>query len=301
MVKTLSFDKNFKAKETGSDFDFNSKSLQWVNFSSSASIERILARLLGKGNGFIEDLLEEQRPNITQHDEFSVIVLSFPSKKEDVLQLTLIVSKSKVITITSKESETINKVFENVHKGVQKVSGVTSIFSLMIDALLERSIKKLEELEEDVEAMELLVAKNKAKKALLGKANLVKEHLFFTSKLLRGDLEVIKEIQNSAVPALNLKYFGHHFEDRVLYMQDYVELIKEAVNNVNYLYTTNLSNKMNEQIYRLTIIGALMVIPTIISGFFGMNVPLPIDSFWEISLITFVLLVVSSVILKLLF
>jgi Mg2+ and Co2+ transporter CorA len=182
-----------------------------------------------------------------------------------------------------------------------RVTGVTDAFNLLLDIIIEKSILGLEQLEEKIQRKELNIFKKKEDKRFLAKTNDLKEGLFFTSKLLRGDLEVIHEILKGDIPILNLKYFGEHMEDRILYLLDYIDLLKESVNNVNNLYVTALSNRLNKNLYRLAIIGALMVIPTIIAGLFGMNVSLPSLSFWQIIGVISGFTIVSLFILKLLF
>jgi len=301
MARTLIFDSNFKAKETNKIFDFDSSQFFWTHMNINEDAEAVLAQMLKKKKEFIEDILEEQRPNIVQVDNLNIIILSFPSRRSKILQLTFILGRRKIITITNRESRTINSIMEDIKIGKTKIIGVTDLFSLITDKIIEKSFKKLEELEDDIAKMEINIVKRKENKMVLSHTNLIKEDLFIVSKLVRGDLEVMREILEGKIKALNLRYFGEHFEDRILYLHDYIEVIKESVNNVNNLYVSMLSHRLNEYMYTLTIIGALMLIPTIISGFFGMNVALPQIEFWEIFFLTILLCGLGAVILRLFF
>ena len=55
---------------------------------------------------------------------------------------------------------------------------------------------------------------------------------------------------------------------------------------------------MNEAIYRLTILGTVVLIPTLVSGLFGMNVPLPNLSFWQITISSILLSVAGLLIMR---
>lgn len=299
MVKTLVFDKEFRAKEIKRDFEFKRRLLYWTQMTSSdEEVKNILVKKLGRSKYFVDDLLEKQRPGVVKEGEYDVIVLSFPSKKGKVLQITFLLSKNKIITITNRESKTINTLFKELLSQKVRVTGVTNIFSIIIDNIVEKSILYLEELEEQLEKKEIRILKGNGNKNTLKYANETKEKLFFISKMLRGDGEVIREILGRKVPSVNLKYFSEHTEDRMLYMMDYVDLLKETTNNNINNYIALLSHKLNERIYILTIIGSLLIIPSITASLFGMNIPLPINSFWQILGIIVVLSGITVFIIK---
>ena len=76
--------------------------------------------------------------------------------------------------------------------------------------------------------------------------------------------------------------FEEHIEDRLLYANDLIETLKVSLNNLNNLYANNISTRLNESMHRLTILGTLFLIPTLIASLFGMNMPLPQLNFWEV-------------------
>ena len=190
MVHTIIFDKNYNAKRIN-DFKFDRKGLYWTHMVKSDHVRSLLLKNFVKSAKFVDDLLEEQRPGIIEYDGFHVIVLTFPTKKTRTLQVTFILSKNKIITITDRETSTINRLVDDISSNKLRITGVTDVFSLIIDEIIEKSVEQLERLEEDVEKEDGNIFKNKANKNLLSKTNLIKEDLFFISKLLRGDLEVV--------------------------------------------------------------------------------------------------------------
>jgi Mg2+ and Co2+ transporter CorA len=118
---------------------------------------------------------------------------------------------------------------------------------------------------------------------------------------MKGNLEVVEDILSNKVNFLNLKYFGEHMQDRFLYLLDFCESLREYITTLNNEYMSMISFETNNHIYRLTIIGSLLIIPTIISGFFGMNVEIPALSFMQIVGATFGLSIILYFILKLRF
>jgi Mg2+ and Co2+ transporter CorA len=280
---------------------FNNNSVMWLSFEKNEpNIHTNLKKILDTNNAIIDDLLEEQRSNIIKFEDFSVVVLSFPKKKSEILQITFVISKKRIITIVDKKSEIIDDIFRNMMKSIN-VRGITNIFSFILDRLVEKSIYSLDKLEDKLEEKEKLIFSIKKDKLFLFKNNEIKDNLYYLSKLLKSNLEVINEILDNKISFLNLKYFGEHIQDRILYLLDTCESLREFINSINTSYMAAINFDTNNTIYKLTIIGSLLIIPSIISGFFGMNVILPNLSFYEIFGLTVGLSVASYFILKLRF
>jgi magnesium transporter len=98
---------------------------------------------------------------------------------------------------------------------------------------------------------------------------------------------------------LNGKYMKLHeededlIEDLQLSASELVELTKsrlKTIQNIRDAYNTIATNNLNKVFKRLTSIAIFLSIPTIVGGFYGMNIALPFDhhpyAFWIISSIT---------------
>ncbi|MFT4532524.1 MAG: magnesium transporter [Candidatus Saccharimonadales bacterium] len=104
---------------------------------------------------------------------------------------------------------------------------------------------------------------------------------------------------------LNGKYMKLHeededlIEDLQLSASELVELTKsrlKTIQNIREAYNTIASNDLNKVFKRLTSIAIFMAIPTIISGFYGMNVVLPLaddpNAFWLVAGLTLVIMII---------
>lgn len=279
----------------------NDSSVMWLSLEKNEpGIKKDLKKILNTDNALIDDLLEEQRSNMIKFEDFSVVVLSFPKQDSKILQITFIISKKRIISIVDKKSERLDDIFRNINK-TNNIFGITNLFSFILDRLVEKSVVALDKIEDALEEKEKLIFKSKKDKLFLFKNNELKDDLYYLSKILRSNLEVINEILEGKISFLNLKYFGEHIQDRFLYLIDTCESLREFINSINNSYMSAINFDTNNTIYKLTIIGSLLIIPSIISGFFGMNVNLPNLSFYEILSLTIVLSVGSYFILKLRF
>jgi len=273
-------------------------SVMWINYEKSdAELHSDLKKMLSVDDYIIDDLLEEQRSNIINFEEFSVVVLSFPKNKSELLQITFIISKKRLVSIVNDRSEMVEEILKRLLK-IQGIMGVTNLFSIILDKLVEKSVLVLDKLEDDLEQREKLIFSSKNDKLFLFKNNELRDDLYYFTKIMKSNLEVINDVLDSKISFLNLRYFGEHLEDRFLYLLDSCENLREMINSLNNNYLSMINYDTNNQIYRLTIIGSLLILPSIVSSFFGMNVTLPSLSFYEILGLTAALSVVSYFILK---
>ena len=56
------------------------------------------------------------------------------------------------------------------------------------------------------------------------------------------------------------------------------QLSAQILQQLSGAYNNILNNSLNETMQVLTVFSVLLTIPTIISGFFGMNMPLPLEN-----------------------
>ncbi len=299
MAECIIFESGKGKKFTG-DF-FKDESLLWIHFNKKdENIISDLKKLINEETFMIEDFLEEQRPNSVSFEKFSVAVFTFPYENLKTLQITFILLRKKIITISNFENNNINSILQKITME-KNITGVTNLFSFILDKMIESSIKKLDKMEDDLEEKEKLVMSGKKNKNFMYDNNDLRDELYYTIKNLKGNLEVVEDILSNKVNFLNLKYFGEHMQDRFLYLLDFCESLREYITTLNNEYMSMISFETNNHIYRLTIIGSLLIIPTIISGFFGMNVEIPALSFMQIVGATFGLSIILYFILKLRF
>ncbi|EOH98715.1 hypothetical protein UAW_01311 [Enterococcus haemoperoxidus ATCC BAA-382] len=56
-----------------------------------------------------------------------------------------------------------------------------------------------------------------------------------------------------------------------------VQLTSQVLQQLSGTYNNILNNNLNDTMKILTVLSILLTIPTIVTGFFGMNMPLPLE------------------------
>ncbi len=268
--------------------------ISWLHLTPSEKVIDAIIHEFGQDEEFQEDLLEEQRPRLANFKKFSVVVFSAPTPK-GLKQLSFIVSKDKLISVSSSKPGIIDGVMDEIIAEGQRFTP-TSVLSGILAEAVEQSIALLDEQEKAIDSFEINILKNEKLDQM--KMQNLRVELFYNSKMLRADLEVVREIVAGESRFISKKEFDSHIEDRLLFGIDTVETLKESVTNIYNMHLANLSHKMNESMHKLTVIGSILLIPAVVASIFGMNVALPNLTFWEIILGSLALSAVLWVVLK---
>ena len=257
-----------------------------------------LLKILKLNEEEIDDVLEDQTPNLLNYDDYSIITLSFPTEKtlktEGFMQATFIINDKKLIIITNQDNEILNHIFDDL----SETTNATSILSQMIDTLREDSIDIIESTEAYIDSKEKEIIEGKRDKALLIKMHNLKESLHYIRVITKQNAETVKELTLAGSKYVKTRQFSAHHEDRMNYLTNVAERLREAALKNIDLFVNLMTYKVDERLYKLTIVGSILLIPTILSGIFGMNVALPAIGFWEIISLSTILSVITYFLIK---
>ena len=302
MVRTIAFDNRKGTVQAFDSYKFKQEQFKhgpdtviWTHLvSNEDKVIDIIMDDFGQDESFEQDLLEDQRPRLTTINSSTVVVIGAPVKAimtvddpdEGIIQISFIIKKNKLISVSDRNSIIINKIMDQYLAGKFRKVDPTIIFSRIFEEIIENVIKVIELLEKRVELLQSKIIHGHDLKGLIKEVEEIKDNLFYTQKILRADIEVAREVLFGKTDIINVQSFNSHIEDRLLYSLDIVEVARQSLDGINSLYMAAISNKMNEHVYKLTVLGAMLFIPAVIAGFWGMNVELPIHNFWLIVIIS---------------
>ncbi|MHA2089735.1 MAG: magnesium transporter CorA family protein [Candidatus Kariarchaeaceae archaeon] len=315
MPQALLFDESGVALEIASGLATITESMEdkfvWTHLRPGDDIRQILPEEVDRSHAFTEDLLEEQRPRVAMYqtledneDTFSVVVLSLPtprifSEDEFQVQVSFVLIDSRLFSASSTERNMFSEIMSKILTSKKQYTP-TLLFNYIISELLEMSIDVLEQIEDHIDHIERKQLSGGLKRGTLASLLALKGRLFDASKMIKADLEHIFELRTGHIPELDKEEMGDHLEDRALYLQDLIEAAREDLTNMINLHLAIASNVMNRQFYWLTIIGSLLIIPTIISSIWGMNLTdLPDVKFEYMMLLILISTLISGFLVKL--
>ena len=149
--------------------------------------------------------------------------------------------------------------------------------SQVLYALLDESIDgcypAMDAMDAEIDALEIAVYSPETL-AEIGPALILKKKLLLlrqTVTPLRDVLNQLLRLQHAALDPLLMPYLQDIF-DRSLRLTEQIDLHREILSGVLEAIMAQTSNRLNQQMKRLTAIAAIALPITAITGFFGMNI-----------------------------
>lgn len=279
MIRIHKFQK--KGVTSGSIDDLGGISKCWAECINPSQKE--LNELSEKGDIPLNDLKEvldkEERPKIYDIDNYSIIIVRAPYATHKSIRTTpvsIFISKNKnnIITITLREVESIGKIVQLIKEG--KVdpyeNGISFITYKILDDIFNNYFSIMDVLEDKIDKIENTVV-NSPEKMTAHDIFLVKKTLIYFQKALTANREVVVAIEKdyaTHIDKKNSKRFRIIYND-VAQLIDMVGTYRDIITGTLDIYLSAVSNNLNKVVKTLTIGASFILIPTLISGIYGMN------------------------------
>ncbi|MDO4995964.1 MAG: magnesium transporter CorA family protein [Bacilli bacterium] len=222
----------------------------------------------------------EELPRVEQSDNGTLIVIDTPYLEEDTHKYTtypigiIITNNNFVITVSPKKNSILDDFKNN------KVSDFRTAKKtrFLIQILLKTSsyyLKALKEVSQDIDAKEEVLKKSTKNKDLIDLLNIEKTLVYFISSLKANEL-VLEKLYRGIVVTL-YEDDKDYLEDAVIENKQAIEMstiYKSILKSISNTYETIASNNLNDAMKFLAGITIVLSIPTMISSFLGMNIPL---------------------------
>ena len=255
----------------------------WIDLTAPTNeeIEKVVER-----TGIDKDLLTkmldtEELPRVEQEDNATLIVIDIPyltNKKESKYRTyplgIIITNNNYVITISVKKTNLLN----DFRKGRVKDFRTAKKTRFLIQILLKAAssyLKALKEVNIDIKETEEMLKKTTSNKELLDMLEIEKTLVYFMTSLKANDAVLEKLSKRIILPLYEDDV--DLLEDAVIEYKQAIEMsgiYKDILSSISNTYATVISNNLNVAMKFLAGITIVLSIPTIISSFLGMNVPL---------------------------
>ncbi|MCX8130720.1 MAG: magnesium transporter CorA family protein [Clostridia bacterium] len=253
---------------------------------------------------FLRDPLdEEEKPRIDIEDNQTLIIVDIPYVYEDgknlkyeTIPMGLLIVEDYIITICLKKNIILEYFKEKRIKEFYTFKKTRFTFQILF-VVAKEYLKYLRHIDKKTDDVEKSLHKSMRNKELFKLLELEKSLVFFTTSLKSNEMMMEKLLRG--------KHIRMYEEDQDL-LEDVIIENKQAIEMAN-IYSSILSNMMgtfasvisnnlNMVMKFLASMTIVMAIPTMISSFFGMNVPVPFQhNGLGFLFVTLIALVVSTV------
>lgn len=255
---------------------------------------------------FIEDSLDiDERSRYDREDDTNLILLNTPLLNNELrdnqaiyitVPIGIIIQDALIYTVSQQENPIIDKFIGQKVRGFDPVDHTKFILKIFQESVFSYldALKKLNLKRNLIEQELYNSSRNSELKQLL---RIEKSLVYFVNSLRANDLLMMKMKRTDFLEIRQVDYFEDLFEDIIIDNGQALEMSNVYTNILSgtmEAYASIISNNMNVFIHRLTIITIILMVPTLVASFYGMNLDhLPFSE----SKFTFYFLILFSVLL----
>lgn len=261
----------------------------WVNISPPFTHEELeeLAIRFDIPLDFLTDSLDiDERSRYEREEDVRLIVVNTPIVNETsednsatyiTVPIGIILTIEHILTITSFENPVLQLFLDNKVKNFDpsdEAAFVLQIFEQNVFRFLN-CLKKLNLKRNVIEKKLYNSSRNKELMQLL---SIEKSLVYFVNSLSSNELLKMKMKRSDFLHIRNDEDKTDLFEDIIIDNSQALEMANVYTNILNGTmdaYGSIISNNLNITIRRLTLITIILMVPTLVASFYGMNVPLP--------------------------
>lgn len=255
----------------------------WINLSNpnSDEIKEVIEKTKIPESLILKVLDYEELPRIETEDKATLIVVDVPyvedkksKNKYSTVPVGIITKGNYFLTVCLKETEIFNDFKHNKIKGVDTAKKTRFIIQLLLK-IATFYIKYLNLINREIENKEKSLIKSTSNKELLNLMHIQKSLVYFVTSLKANDIILEKlskgNIINMYEEDLDL------LDDAMIESKQGIEtanIYREILASMSDTYASIINNNLNGVMKFLAGITIVLSIPTMISSFMGMNVPM---------------------------
>ena len=252
--------------------------IQWFHYDMN--IESTVEYL--NGHGLDEDIIQallspETRPRVVGKSTGLLLILrginSNPGQDpEDMVSLRLWIESHRLISVRQRRLVSVQDVRESFRSGDGPRS-ISEIVKNILSGMTERIATFVDESEEKIETLEKLI-QNDEIKSLRASISSLRRQTAVVRRYLAPQREAINSLyrldDNHLEPEHRLLI--RDLGDRLTRYVEDLDLVRERALVVESEIADRISQQLNERMYLFSIIAAIFLPITFITGIFGMNV-----------------------------
>ena len=232
-------------------------------------------------------------------------VLDMEKEKEyyETIPMTFIVQGPRLVTISNRDNAYIIAQMERYVDAHESLSTFKLLFA-GLEMISNAYYPIIERLDKHKDEITRLLRKTTTSKNLYALSD-VETGMVYLASAAKQNRMLLEHIKVHLIYRQFDDVEKEQFDDAMIEARQLVymtELSSQVLQQLSSSYNNILNNNLNDNLTTLTILEALLAVLAVITGFFGMNVPLPFtnepNAWLYISIASFVLWIILSRILR---
>lgn len=256
----------------------------WIDLTAPTKdeIEKVSLKTKVDKDLILKMLDDEELPRVEQSGNATLIVIDTPYLEVGETMHTyttyplgiIITDNNYVITVSPKKTTILNDFKKNKIKDFRTAKKVRFLIQILL-ITSNQYLRALKQVNADIEKKEHVLTKSTENKDLIDLLDIEKTLVYFITSLKANDLVLEKLSKGTIFPL----YEGDKdlLEDAIIENKQAIEMsgiYRDILSSITDTYATIVSNNLNNVMKFLAGATIVLSIPTMISSFLGMNVPL---------------------------
>lgn len=229
----------------------------------------------------------EERPRVDQEDNWMLVFMRIPGKSIDkdgdtvftTAPMAVLIRDDVFITVNYFDTEVLDDfIVWSQRRRLNSCKGYDLLLSLMLSSSVWYS-KYLKQMNAMMNAAEQRLEQKMDNEELMRTMGLGKFLIYFITSL-KGNMTVLARLKK------RLRTLPHDedlLEDAEIETQqalDTASIYNDILERQQEAYSSVIGNNLNRIMKTLTVVTILLMIPTVIAGYYGMNVPNGLENWW---------------------
>lgn len=215
----------------------------------------------------------------TETVTFIYNVLDLEKDKEyyEAIPMTFIVERQRMITISNHKNAYVIDQMSAYLDSHESLSIYKFLFA-SLEIISNAYYPVIEQMDKSKDEVNGLLRQRTTKKNLFALSDLETGMVYLTAAAKQNRM-LLEHIQGHALYRSFNEIEREQFDDAMIEAHQLVsmtDLISQVLQQLSASYNNILNNNLNDNLTTLTIISVLLAVLAVVTGFFGMNVPLPL-------------------------
>ncbi|MBC1767350.1 magnesium transporter CorA family protein [Listeria welshimeri] len=266
---------------------FGNEKYNWVNIDTdkTTKLEEIYAtyKIDEEVIAYSIDRNERAHFEYDQKTNTFVVVFNVPDQRKidnhyETIPMVFIIKDTQLLTISNKNNQYIVKKMNRYLEENTEVTILQFLFSSLY-LVMDSFFPYVEEMDVDRKTINDKLKIKTTKKNLLSLSDLETGIVYFLSAS-KQNAALLEQMKTHLIYRELNEVEKEQFEDALIEARQLVEMTElssQILQQLSGTYNNILNNNLNDTMKILTALSILLTVPTIITGFFGMNLPLPLE------------------------
>jgi magnesium transporter len=260
-----------------------SNAFVWVDLAAPSIPETlILSDTFGFHPLSVEDARAELHyPKIEAYDGYLYVILHGIAMHKDRRFVThdvdFFIGPTYLVTVHDGDSRSIAELRENVTRNPKIMGeGPVALFHRIVDTMVDHYRPEVEKLEDRLDELEKAIFDDPRPELIRQILN-EKREVSTLRRIITPQRDVVARLARREFVDIStdMSFRFRDVYDHLVRIADDMAIFQDRITGILDAHLTNVSNRLNEVMKVLTVVSTVFMPLAVLSGIYGMNVPLP--------------------------